>query len=209
MTFFEKLRGDADINRIFDTVNVMNKHITSCHGRYHAFFVVEKTAYILEALGYNARTVELGKMAALLHDIGNIAGRERHARKSVGLAAVFLDEPDMITDAEKKTILHAIKDHSKGAELNSPIGAALVIADKIDLSGRRVLPRENIKPWYKNLLEIEEIKVKIKNNHIKINFMTTPQFSKKVLLDDYPKIPVVFDRATQYLHCTYEINFKI
>ena len=209
MTAFEKYRGDTNINQILDTINETNKSVfAACHGRYHAFFVVEKVAYILEALGYDARTVELGKIAALLHDIGNVAGREWHACKSVGLASVFFDVPDVFDEAEKKAMLHAIKDHSKGAEINSPMGAALVMADKMDISKARILPGVNIDPWHRNLLEIESADIFIENKHIILQFLTTPAFSEKVLMDDYSKLPLVFDRATQYLQCTYEITFK-
>lgn len=96
MNSYERLYHSTDIAMILDNVNeVLNKvgkgMLRGCHGRYHAMFVVNTIEYILKSLSYDPRTVELGKIAALLHDIGNIAGRKNHARKSAALADVFLD----------------------------------------------------------------------------------------------------------------------
>ena len=45
------------------------------HSFAHVTMVAENAAYILETLGYPARTVELTRIAAFLHDIGNLVNR--------------------------------------------------------------------------------------------------------------------------------------
>jgi len=90
MDAYQHLYKAPDINMILDTINDMfdkaNKGMfVVCHGRKHAMFVVDAVEKILSSLAYDSRTVELGKIAALLHDIGNIAGRWNHAVKSAVL----------------------------------------------------------------------------------------------------------------------------
>ncbi len=58
---------------ILDNVNeVLNRvekgMLRGCHGRYHAMFVVDTVEYLLKSLSYDSKIVELGKIAALLHD---------------------------------------------------------------------------------------------------------------------------------------------
>ena len=45
------------------------------HSFAHVGSVAEMTGYILQTMGKDARTVELGKIAGYLHDIGNLVNR--------------------------------------------------------------------------------------------------------------------------------------
>ena len=45
------------------------------HSFSHVVHVAQTAGYILEALGFDARTVELAKIAGYLHDIGNLVNR--------------------------------------------------------------------------------------------------------------------------------------
>ncbi|MCL2604047.1 MAG: HD domain-containing protein [Defluviitaleaceae bacterium] len=209
MDTYNHYRNCGDINRILDNINTVYKDtLCCCHGKDHALFVVDKVEYILKSLSCDERTVELSKIAAFLHDIGNIGGRWEHARKSVGLAAVFLDNPPHILRSEKETILQAIEDHSKGENITSAIGAALLIADKMHISKQRIHPLEPMDNWHKNLLEVEEVKINISNKNITIDCVTTEAFSKQLLLDEYPKALTIFDKASAYLGCSCQLLFN-
>ncbi|MCL2499201.1 MAG: HD domain-containing protein [Defluviitaleaceae bacterium] len=209
MLTYKLYRNDKDINKILDNINTVYKDtLCCCHGKDHALFVVDKVEYILKSLSCDERTIELGKIAALLHDIGNIGGRWEHARKSVGLASVFLDNPPHILPEERELILQAIEDHSKAENISSAISAALLIADKMHISKQRILPLELMDSWHKNLLEVEEVKIKISNKNITINCVTTESFSKQLLLDEYPKALTIFDKAAAYLGCSYQLLFN-
>ena len=137
--YYEHLCNASDINMVLDNINeIFNKTyknmFTACHGRYHAEFVVDTIEYTLKSLSYDSRIVELGKVAALLHDIGMITGRWEHARKSAVLSAVIFDGSDHLSSDEKKILISAIEDHSKGKNITNAVGAALLIADKVDWS---------------------------------------------------------------------------
>ena len=179
-----------------------------CHGRYHTMFVVDTVEYILQSLSYDARTVELGKLAALLHDIGIIAGRKNHAQKSAALAVVFLDETARVLPKEKDIIINAIYNHSEGESISNAPGAALLIADKIDLSRKRLLPDKTHDDWHKNIMEIENVNITISGNEISIIYLTTDKFSEKIFAHEGAKYQSIPQRAAKFLNCAcrFQIN---
>jgi len=108
----------------------------------HSFAHVEKTAasveLILSTLNYSERTVELGKIAAYLHDIGNVINRSEHAQSGAVMAFRLLDNFDMPAD-EICAIVSAIGNHDEAtAQPINAISAALIIADKTDVRRSRV-----------------------------------------------------------------------
>lgn len=108
------------------------------HGHRHVEVVGGITRYILEKLEAPERYVELGMIAAHLHDIGNVVNRIDHPMTGAGIAFRLLDEMGMNTE-EIVPILGAIGNHEELA--GSPIslmGAAVIIADKSDVHRSRV-----------------------------------------------------------------------
>lgn len=134
MENFENLINNQELNEIIDSINEKNKEtLLACHGRYHTTFVVNTIEIILKKLGYSDNVVELGKIAGLLHDIGTITGKKNHAIKSSEMCNKFLDTLTLSKE-EKEIIIHAIEDYSNGNAINSPVGASLLLADKINIS---------------------------------------------------------------------------
>ncbi len=130
MKNYEQLLQHKELNFLLDTINEKNKNtLLLCHGRHHVINVVNRISYILETLNESSKIIELGKIAGLLHDIGCIEGKENHTLRSTKMSAKYLETLDL-TEPEKKLILDAIRDHSKGENINSSIGAALIFADK-------------------------------------------------------------------------------
>ena len=108
----------------------------------HSFPHVEKVAHtsamILETLGYDERTVELAKIASIMHDIGNVINRVDHAQSGAVMAFRLLDNLSMPAD-EICSIISAIGNHdeSTGQPLDA-ISAAMIIGDKTDVRRSRV-----------------------------------------------------------------------
>ena len=50
------------------------------HSFSHVLHVARTAGYILDTLGYDARTVEIAKIAGYLHDIGNLVNRQDHSQ---------------------------------------------------------------------------------------------------------------------------------
>ena len=108
----------------------------------HSFAHVEKVAQtasmILTELGYDERTVELTRIAGIMHDIGNVINRIDHAQSGAVMAFRLLDNLSMPAN-EICSIISAIGNHDEGTgQPLDPISAALIIADKTDVRRSRV-----------------------------------------------------------------------
>ena len=108
------------------------------HSFAHVCHVAEMAGYILTTLGYDARTVELAKIAGYLHDIGNLVNRSEHSQSGAVMAWTLLH--DMGCDpAEQATIVTAIGNHDEGTGVPvNAVAAALILADKADVRRSRV-----------------------------------------------------------------------
>ena len=108
------------------------------HSFAHVLHVAETAGYILQALGYDTRTVELAKIAGYLHDIGNLVNRRDHSQSGAVMAWSILN--DMGCDpAEVATIVTAIGNHDEGTGVPvNAVAAAMILADKADVRRSRV-----------------------------------------------------------------------
>lgn len=108
----------------------------------HSFAHVEKVAatvkMIMEGLDCDPRRIELGMIAAYLHDIGNVVNRIDHAQSGAVMAFRLLDNLNMPAE-EICTIISAIGNHDeKTAQPLNTVTSALIIADKTDVRRSRV-----------------------------------------------------------------------
>lgn len=108
------------------------------HSFAHVGLVSKRAEYILSTLGYDSHQIELAKIAAHLHDIGNIVNRREHSQSGAVMAFRILDKLDM-DPTDIATIVTAIGNHDEGTgEAVNPVAAALIIADKSDVRRTRV-----------------------------------------------------------------------
>ena len=108
------------------------------HSYRHIGIVSKRTGEILQKLGYDEKTVELGKIAGYLHDIGNCVNRTDHGHSGAILAYNILKEIGMPAD-DRTEIVMAIGNHDEGTGTAvSDISAALILADKSDVHRDRV-----------------------------------------------------------------------
>ena len=109
------------------------------HSNRHIGIVSKRTGEILQKLGFDDRTVELGKIAGYLHDIGNCVNRVDHAHTGAILSYNILKEMGMSAE-ERTEIMMAIGNHDeKTGTAVSEISAALILADKSDVHRDRVV----------------------------------------------------------------------
>lgn len=108
------------------------------HSEAHCTLVAQQAAHILECFGYDQHDIELVKIAAFMHDIGNSVNRTHHAEYGGILAYELLKETDMPLE-DIVTVMSAISNHdeSTGGAVDA-ISAALIIADKTDVRRNRV-----------------------------------------------------------------------
>lgn len=137
------------------------------HSFAHVMHVAETAGYILEALGHDARTVELAKIAGYLHDIGNLVNRKDHSQSGAVMAWSILG--DMGCDpAEMATIVTAIGNHDEGTGVPvNAVAAAMILADKADVRRSRVRNTEPSTFDIHDRVNYSVIKSSLKINEIK------------------------------------------
>jgi len=133
------VKANPKVRKLIDGANeVMKAMGYTEHGHRHVGVVASITRYILEQIGAPQRDVELGQIAAYLHDIGNVINRIDHPISGANIAWTILNEMGM-EPAEIAPILGAIGNHEElaGSPV-SAISAALILADKSDVHFSRV-----------------------------------------------------------------------
>lgn len=134
------------------------------HSFAHVTQVAENAGYILETLGYPARTVEVAKIAGFLHDIGNLVNRVEHSQSGAVMAFRILDNLKC-DPAEIATIVTAIGNHDEGTGVPvNPVAAALILADKSDVRRSRV---RNQEPTQFDIHD--RVNYSVKKSELKIN----------------------------------------
>ena len=108
------------------------------HSFAHVEMVAKRAEDILSTMGADPRQVELAKIAAYLHDIGNLVNRSEHSQSGAVMAFRLLDHMGF-PPQEIAEIATAIGNHDEGTGVPvSPIAAALILADKSDVRRSRV-----------------------------------------------------------------------
>ena len=108
------------------------------HSFAHVGRVVAGVEYILTELGYSEHDIELAKIAAYMHDIGNLVNRIDHSQSGAIMSFRILDKMGM-PPADIATVVTAIGNHDEGTGIPvNPIAAALILADKSDVRRTRV-----------------------------------------------------------------------
>ncbi|MDK3162454.1 HD domain-containing protein [Kamptonema cortianum] len=108
------------------------------HGHRHVGIVSGITRHIMDTINMPPREVELGQIAAYLHDIGNVVNRNDHPMIGASMAFTILNEMGMPPD-EIAPVLGAIGNHEELAGTPvSIMSAALIVADKSDVHRSRV-----------------------------------------------------------------------
>ncbi|MBR2928167.1 MAG: HD domain-containing protein [Oscillospiraceae bacterium] len=139
MITYEQIRHHQDINTYIRKADesLIALGFTE-HSFAHVGLVAEKCRYILATMGYSEREIELGQIAAYLHDIGNLVNRIDHSQSGAVMAFRILDKLGM-DPADISEIVTAIGNHDEGTGRPvSPMAAALILADKSDVRRSRV-----------------------------------------------------------------------
>ena len=99
---------------------------------------------LLRDLGYDEHTIELCRIAAFMHDIGNVVNRNDHAQTGAVMAFRILDKMGM-EPADVAAVTTAIGHHDDPTAFPvNAIAAALLLADKTDVRRSRVRNRDTI-----------------------------------------------------------------
>jgi len=190
------------VEKIENTKFITNGKWDWEHGLGHYQRVADYVKKILTQLNVDDRTVEIGMVAALLHDIGLSKGDKiDHALESSRIFKKFIDEKDF-SETELIMLEQAIKDHSKGNNIQTLIGLALVLADKLDVTFHRTINSSIQDKMNKEIQKIKSVDIEINNHELIVKYLVTSDFNKKVL-NDWNKVVLIPLKAAKYLKKKY------
>ncbi len=180
------------------------------HGFGHYQRVARYTKTNLEQLGASKRTIDLGMTAALLHDIGlseSDTNKKDHALKSSQMFRKYLENTN-VTEEEKNSLEHAIRDHGSGNEIKSLIGLALVLADKLDITYHRTINSTIQDKINKEVQKIKKVEVEITKEQLKINYETEENADLTLLKNEWAKPFEIPKKMAKILEkdCVFKIN---
>ena len=139
MLTYEELKRNESVKAYIEGAD---KSLAALGFTEHSFAHVGKVAdtcrYILSVMGYSEHEIELAKIAAYLHDIGNLVNRIEHSQSGAVMAFRILDNLNMDA-ADIATVVSAIGNHDEGTGVPvDAVSAALILADKSDVRRSRV-----------------------------------------------------------------------
>ncbi len=143
MVTYEQLRKDPAVNTYITRADESLSALGYTeHSFPHVCRVAEMAGAILSTLGHDAHQIELAKIAAYLHDIGNLVNRADHSQSGAVMAFRILDHMNMDA-ADIATVVTAIGNHDEGTGVPvNAVAAALILADKSDVRRNRVRNRD-------------------------------------------------------------------
>ncbi|MBE6667163.1 MAG: HD domain-containing protein [Ruminococcaceae bacterium] len=139
MITYDEIKKNEDIRNY---IKAADSSLLALGYTEHSFAHVEKVAkgveYILGSLGFSKHDVEIAKIAAFLHDIGNLVNRVDHSQSGAVMAFRILDNLGM-DSADIATVVTAIGNHDEGTGMPvNKVAASLILADKSDVRRGRV-----------------------------------------------------------------------
>ena len=183
---YETVKNDP---YIVDLYRQVEEHIDknegwAHHGMTHISNVCDMCGNILSQLGYDQSFAEETKIAAVLHDIGNISGKEGHALRSYLMAREYLNGNN-IKLLHKDRIIKAIKDHSDCLHSDDMMTLTLIISDKLDLTKDRIARAGYKVRGMRQLQYIDDIRVLITEDFVTVDFIVDKKLDKDELEEFY------------------------
>ena len=182
MITFEALKSNEKVNTFIRQADASLIALGYTeHSFAHVTHVAETAAYILETLGYSAHDVEIARIAAYLHDIGNLVNRVEHSQSGAVMAFRILDEMGMPPE-DLAMVVTAIGNHDEGTGVPvNALSAALILADKSDVRRSRVRNQDpstfDIHDRVNYSVEQSRLHINTEKTIIKLKLQIDPHFS--------------------------------
>jgi hypothetical protein len=145
MVTYHDVKNCQEINTYIRQADVSLKAMGYTeHAFAHCVRCAELAASWLLLLGGSEREAELARIAAYMHDIGNVVNRYGHAQSGALIAFRLLEKLGM--DAEEiAVVITAIGNHDEStAHTVNAVAAVLLLADKTDVRRSRVRRSDDI-----------------------------------------------------------------
>lgn len=188
MFTYEELENDLNIIATYELIDRFDFKPLALHGVTHVTNVVRIVEEVLSLLGESEDVINIGKIAAFLHDLGMKEGKKNHAKRSVKEAKRIL-KGKQLTFKQKRTIFEAIKWHSVNGKQKDIVGATLIFADKLDADKTRLGEMGYDVQGFKETQHIEKIDFALEKtadgSTLDVIFHATPKFNAREFVGYY------------------------
>lgn len=147
------------------------------HNLTHVMNVAQRVEQLLSALNCDETFIQEAKVAAYLHDIGSVEGKENHALKSYEFAKQYINQ-QKITLTYEPLVLEAIKHHSENVETDNLMALSLILADKLDITKDRLAQAGYAVDGFNQLQYINQVNVQIEDEQLVISFECQEAFDE-------------------------------
>ena len=214
MVTYEALRRDAAVNTYITRADESLSALGFTeHSFPHVCRVAEVAGQVLKALGYDSHQIELAKIAAYLHDIGNLVNRVDHSQSGAVMAFRILDHMDMDA-ADVATVVTAIGNHDEGTGVPvNAVAAALILADKSDVRRNRVRNRDiatfDIHDRVNYSVERSELRILPEEKVARLELTVDTHFSSVMdFCEIFLKRMLLCRRAAERLGVTFQLTIN-
>lgn len=210
---FNDIKNNKEINAYIQSADEYLEAIGYTeHSFIHIMRCVGVTEYILKELGYDAHTIELAKIAAYMHDIGNVINRDGHAKSGALMAYDILTRLNM-PPHDIATIITAIGNHDESSAYPvSVVSSALIIADKTDVRRARVRKNNEIMDIHDRVNYAAKSSIVIIDKEEKLLTLKLTVDTKICSIMDYFEIFLsrmnLCKKACQYFNLTFKLNIN-
>lgn len=208
MKIYEQILNNKDYLELVSKIEEI-KFITDGkwdweHGLNHYKRVAGYVERILGQLNADERMIDLGMAAAALHDIGLVeSGIEKidHGVKGSKTFRRFIADTN-ITKEEECIIEHAIADHSEGNNIDSLVGLALVLADKLDVTYHRTENSSIQDETNKEIQKIRNVDIEITNKELMVKYVVDGELDLATLRN-WEKAITIPQKIAKHLNKKY------
>lgn len=204
MKYEDILKDEVIINKLKEIdANNTGKVL---HGIKHAEGVIINVTKMCQLLNINDKDTNLLKMAALLHDIGQIYGNAKHCEKGYEFVNEYFKNKLNKEDLNKISL--AILHHHDKEEISSMslFNHILLICDKLDFGHSRINPFYLEKNPDDVACLIDRVDFEISENIFKVNIYLYKDIDKEVW-EYYPKIKGRIKEFAKKINKDDEIEF--
>ena len=162
--------------------NHQNPKFNCDHGINHWLSVAKNAQEFARHVNADKHTIALADATGLLHDCGLICGDDYHAEHGANISRAFLRGhrilSSLLDDDDIRTICHAIAQHSNGNEISSIVDAAVLFADKIDVTKNRAVRTDD--PITREVAKIQTVNYTITDKSLTIQYGVREDFKKDI-----------------------------
>lgn len=194
----------------YSKIEELKKDFPVNHGFIHINNVINNCKRLAKVFSLDNKQEELLLVAASLHDIGYLNGRDDHAYNG-GLLVKDVLKSLNFNNEDIEIISKAIKNHGGKNEedYNDVISMCLIIADKLDFINTRYDKNKLSEDYLKTFPNIIDTFIDYLNNEIILNIVINKNFSKETFTSSsyHNKLNNFLTLLSNRLKCTYKIEY--